>query len=408
MQDKFFYKAIDRYGKKTFGIINSSDEFEAEMILLEQGLNVLSIRAANIFDTLNEKLDKLKEKFTPVTLTDLIVFTRQFATLYSAGIPVLTSLERLKDQTLNQRFRKILEVIIKDVQAGSSLHLAFSKHSKIFPSLYVGMIKVGEEGGVLDIILQRIAAILETQMETQKKIKTATRYPKMVITSIIVAFISLVTFVVPKFTSLFSKFKTELPLPTRILIATNNFFKNYWWLALIMTVAGVLLYKKIRNNEKGKTILDKMALKTPIVGNLLSKVYIARIVRILGLLYKSGISIITGFEIVSAVTDNNIFKNEILKIRNAVSTGTSINVAIRSSDIFPPIVSDLISVGEETGLLDEMLFKIADYFDEESDYLIGSLSSSIEPILLFFVAMMVLLLALGVFMPMWNIDKVYG
>jgi MSHA biogenesis protein MshG len=245
-------------------------------------------------------------------------------------------------------------------------------------------------------------------METQKKIKTATRYPKMVITSIIVAFISLVTFVVPKFTSLFSKFKTELPLPTRILIATNNFFKNYWWLALIMTVAGVLLYKKIRNNEKGKTILDKMALKTPIVGNLLSKVYIARIVRILGLLYKSGISIITGFEIVSAVTDNNIFKNEILKIRNAVSTGTSINVAIRSSDIFPPIVSDLISVGEETGLLDEMLFKIADYFDEESDYLIGSLSSSIEPILLFFVAMMVLLLALGVFMPMWNIDKVYG
>jgi type II secretory pathway component PulF len=408
MQDKFFYKAVDKHGKTFTGIIESADEFEAEMLLLEKGLNIVLIRGANVFDNLNEKFEKLKEKLTPVTLTDLIVFTRQFATLYSAGIPVLMSLERLKEQTLNPRFRKIMEAIVEDVRAGSSLHFSFAKHKHIFPPLYIGMIKVGEEGGVLDIILQRIAAILETQMETQKRIKTATRYPKMVIISIVVAFVSLVTFVVPKFATLFSKFKTDLPLPTRILISTNEIFKSYWWLGVILIVAAIFIYKKIRNNEKGKLIIDKIILKTPIVGNLLSKIYIARIVRILGLLYKSGISIITGFEIVSAVTDNETFKNEILKIRNSVSTGSSINVAIRSSEIFPPIVADLISVGEETGLLDDMLFKIADYFDEESDYLIGNLSSAVEPVLLFFVAMMVLLLALGVFLPMWNIDKVYG
>ncbi len=408
MSEKFFYKALNEQGKKLTGIIDSADEFEAEMLLMEKGLNVLTIRDANILDNLNEKFEKLKEKLTPVTLTDLIVFTRQFATLYSAGIPVLMSLERLKEQTLNPRFRKILESIVEDVRAGSSLHLAFTKHKSTFPPLYIGMIKVGEEGGVLDIILQRIAAILETQMETQKRIKTATRYPKMVIISIIVAFVSLITFVVPKFATLFSKFKTDLPLPTRILISTNEIFKNYWWLGIIITVSAVVLYRKIKSNEKGKLMIDRIILKTPIVGNLLSKIYIARIVRILGLLYKSGISIITGFEIVSAVTDNETFKNEILKIRNSVSTGSSINVAIRTSEVFPPIVSDLISVGEETGLLDDMLFKVADYFDEESDYLIGNLSSAIEPILLFFVAMMVLLLALGVFLPMWNIDKVYG
>jgi MSHA biogenesis protein MshG len=408
MPGKFFYKAIDKTGKKLMGIINSADEFEAEMLLLEQGFEVLNLRAANIFDDLNEKLEILKERFTPVTLTDLIVFTRQFATLYSAGIPVVTSLERLKDQSINPRFKKILEAIIADVQAGSSLFIAFSKFKNIFPDLYLGMIKVGEEGGVLDIILQRIAAILETQMETHKKIKTATRYPKMVIISIIVAFVSLLTFVVPKFTTLFSKFKAELPLPTRILISANEIFKHYWWIVLIVAICCFLLYKQIERNEKGKLFIDNFILKTPIIGNLLTKIYIARIVRILGLLYKSGISIITGFDIVSAVTENEIFKNEMIRIRNAVSTGTSINVAVRSSEIFPPIVSDLISVGEETGLLDDMLFKIADYFDEESDYLIGNLSSAIEPILLFFVAMMVLLLALGVFMPMWNIDKVYG
>lgn len=408
MENKFFYRAIDKNGKKIYGIINSSDEFEAEMMLLERGLDVISVRAANILDTLNGYIEKLKEKFTPINTIDLIVFTRQFATLYTAGIPVLMSLERLKEQTLNPRFKKILESIVDDVKAGSSLYLAFNKHTNIFPSLYVGMIKVGEEGGVLDIILQRIAAILETQMDTQKKIKTATRYPKMVIISIIFSFISMITFVVPKFTSLFAKFKTELPLPTRILIGTEEIFKNYWWIVLIVTIGLVFLYKQIIKNEKGKLIVDSFILKIPIIGDLLIKIYIARIVRILGLLYKSGISIITGFEIVSAVTENDIFKNDILKIRDSVSTGSSINVAIRKSDLFPPIVSDLISVGEETGLLDEMLFKIADYFDEESDYLIGNLSSAIEPILLFFVAMMVLLLALGVFLPMWNIDKVYG
>ena len=407
MAEKFFYKAINDEGKNIRGIIESNDLYEAEMLLFEKGLNVLTVRESNLFDELDEKFELLKEKLTKVTLTDLIVFTRQFSTLYSAGIPVLTSLDRLKSQSLNPKFRKVLTEIVEDVRAGSSLFFAFNKHQNVFPSLYIGMIKVGEEGGVLDIILQRIAAVLETQLETQNRIKSATRYPKLVVFSIISAFIVLLTFVVPKFVGLFSKFKTELPLPTRILIWMNHAFQNYWWLALIAAILSIYLFRKIRKSEKGKFETDRLILKIPVIGNLVKKIYIARIVRILGLLYQSGIPIMTGFEIVSEVTGNEVFKNELLKIRNSIATGTAINVAVRSSLLFPVIVSDMIAAGEETGMLDDMLFKIADYFDEETDYIIQNLSSAIEPVLLLFIAAMILLIALGVFLPMWNMMNVF-
>ncbi len=407
MAEKIFYSAKKLNGDRITGIIEANDEYHAEILLIEKGLDVISVRAANFFDNLNEQFEGLKEKFTTVGLTDLIVFTRQFATLFSAGIPVLTSLERLRDQTANVKFRKRLTEVVDDIQAGSSLYRAFNKHTDIFPSLYIGMIKVGEEGGVLDIILQRIASILEAQLDTVNRLKTATRYPKMVVGSIICAFVVLLSFVVPKFVGLFAKFKAELPLPTRILIWMNNAFQHYWWLVLMFSVACVLGYKHAVKTDKGKLVIDRIILKLPVLGDLVSKIYIARLVRILGLLYRSGIPIITGFEIVSEVTGNEVFKRELLNIKNSISTGTPINVAVRNTEIFPTIVSDMIVSGEETGLLDEMLFKIADYFDEETDYAIQHLSSAIEPILLVFIAGMILIIALGVFLPMWNMMNVF-
>ena len=407
MAEKFYYKVINNDGKTVAGIIEASNRYEAEMNLIEKGFNVLNVRTANILDELDKKFEELKEKFIPVSLTDLIVFTRQFATLFSAGIPVLTSLERLKEQALNLKLKKVLSIIVEDVRAGSSLFVAFNKHSDVFPPLYIGMIKVGEEGGVLDIILQRIAAILETQLETKNRIKMATRYPKIAIFSIMVAFTILITFVIPKFISLFSKFHAQLPLPTRILIGVNYLFHKFWWAGLILIIAGIIAYNKIKKTEKGKYEIDKAILKFPILGNLLKKIYIGRITRILGLLYQSGIPIITCFEIVSEVTGNEIFREELLKIKELIATGTSINESVKRSFLFPPIVSDMIAAGEETGLLDEMLFKIADYFDEEADYIIKNLSSIIEPILLLFIAGMILILALGVFLPMWNLMHVF-
>ena len=407
MAEKFFFKAQTPEGEIVQSFLEAQDAYEAEILLLEKGFNVLSLRAANFFDELNEKFEKLKEKLTKVKLEELIVFTRQFATLFSAGIPIITILERLKEQQTNQKFKKALDEILKDVEAGSSLYMAFNKHKDIFPSLYIGMIKVGEEGGVLDIILGRIAAILETQLETENRIKSATRYPKMVISGIVMAFIVLLTFVIPKFVSLFSRFNAELPLPTRILIGINYIFHHYWWVVLLLVVILVVAFKKYKQTPSGKMKIDDLILKIPIVGDLLKKIYIARIARILGLLYKSGIPIITSFEIVTEVTGNEIFKNQLTEIKDMIAVGTNIHSALRSSTIFPLIVADMIESGEETGQLDEMLFKVAEYFEEETDYAIQNLSSAIEPILLVAIAGMILLIALGVFLPMWDMMKVF-
>jgi len=251
--------------------------------------------------------------------------------------------------------------------------------------------------GVLDIVLGRLTTILETDLETKNRIKTATRYPKMVISAIVVAFIILLTFVIPKFVGIFRKFDTELPLPTKILIWLNSFFQNYWWLLIIIVIGLVFGYKKVKNTKKGKDFIDKYSLQVPVLGNLMHKIYVSRIARILGLLYKSGIGIITSFEIVSEVTGNNILKSELLDIRDRVSGGTNIASAFVTSSYFRQVVSDMIAAGEETGQLDNMLFKISDYYDEEINYSINTLSSALEPILLVFIAGMVLILALGVF-----------
>ena len=403
----YYYKAINQRGDKVEGVVDALSIDEAEIKLIVEGFSVEKIREANILDELNKKFVEFQHKFSKVKLEDLIVFTRQFATLFSAGVPVLTALTRLKNQSLSFKLREALGEIIKDVEAGSSLYMAFSKHKDVFSPLYVNMIRVGEEGGVLDIILQRLSTILEADLDTRNRIKSATRYPKMVIFAITIAFTIIITFVIPKFISLFARFNAQLPLPTRILIWVNHFVTHYWFVVIGIISAGVFAFKKYKSTPRGKLKIDEISLKLPIIGNILTKIYISRMARILGLLYKSGISLILSLEIVSEVTGNDIYKRELLKIKDAVARGERISDAFMSSSFFPPIVADMISSGEDTGQLDEMLFKVADYYDEETDYLIKNLSQMIEPILLAFIAGMVLILALGVFLPMWNMMKVF-
>ncbi len=407
MDIKFFYKAKRGDGKVESGVVTSTDEFSVELMLIDKGLEVINIRAANVIDELNESFLALQAKLSVVGLKDIIVFTRQFSTLFSAGIPIVTIFDRLKSQNFKPKLKIALERISKDIESGTSLSLAFGKHPDIFSSLYVGMIKVGEDGGVLDIILERLAKILETQLDTNNKIKSATRYPKIVVSAIIIAFIILLTFVIPKFVAMFSKFNAELPLPTKILIFMNHAFQRYWWVVAAIVIATIFLFKQYKKTDVGKVKIDQLILKIPIVGALLQKIYISRVVRILGLLYKSGIPVVSSMDIVSEVSENEIFKRELLSIKNKISMGFAINTAVKESAIFPLIVGDMVESGEETGSLDEMLFKVADYFDEEVEYSIANLSSAIEPILLLFIAGMILIIALGVFLPMWDMIKIF-
>lgn len=404
---QFNYKGLNKKGELVKGIIDAPNIDEASTILYSQGIIPQIIRSSSTIDILLNRIEEIFRKYEKVKLEELIVFTRQFASLFTAGIPILTILNRLETQNYSYKMKQAISDIAKNVEAGTPLSIAFRKHKDIFSDLYINMLKVGEEGGVLDIVLQRLALILETDLDTRNKIKNATRYPKLVISAIAIAFAILMTFVVPKFVGLFSKLGASLPLPTRILIFVNDFFQNFWWLILSIAITLYLIYKKYKKTPHGKKKIDEYSLKIPIIGALLHKIYLSRISRILGLLYKSGISIITSFEIVSEVTGNDLMKDELIIIREKISRGTTIHKAFEASKYFPPVVSDMISAGEETGQLDEMLFKISDYYDGEVDYSIKTLSQAIEPILLVMIAGMVIILALGVFMPMWDMIKAF-
>jgi len=402
---KFAYQGSTG-GKKISGIIEAASRDEALLFLYDQGIDVENLRQASAFDELSEIINQFRLKFSKVKLEDLIVFTRQFATLFNAGVPISTILERLGEQTVSFKLKGIVEQIKKDVDGGMSLSEAFAVHKNVFSPLYINMLRVGEESGTLDIVLERLATILETELKTRNRIKTATRYPKIVVTAIVVAFTIIITFVIPKFVSLFQRFNAKLPLPTRILIWINYFAHHYWWLVLMIVIGVVFAFKRYKMTESGKRKIDELVLKMPIIGNLVHKIYISRMMRILGLLYKSGLAITTALSIVAEVTGNEIAKDAVLTVRSDVESGATISRPIKNSDFFPDIVSDMVAVGEETGRLDDMMFKVADYYDEEIEYAINNLSTAIEPILLVFIAAMVLLLALGVFLPMWDMVKV--
>ncbi|AEA34097.1 type II secretion system F family protein [Hippea maritima] len=402
---KFFYKGVSE-GKSLTGIIEAASYDEALLLLYDKGIDVEDLRQASAFDELSNLINQFRVKFGRVKLEDLIVFTRQFATLFDAGVPISTILERLSEQTVSFKLKGVVEQIKKDVDGGMSLSEAFARREDIFSPLYINMLKVGEESGTLDVVLERLATILETELQTRNRIKTATRYPKIVVSAIVIAFSIIITFVIPRFVSLFNKFNATLPLPTRILIGINNFVHNFWWLVIGLIIASIAFFKKYKKTPQGKRKIDEIILKLPILGKLVHKIYLSRIMRILGLLYKSGLAITTSLDIVAEATGNDVAKQAILAIRSYVESGATISRPIKSSEFFPDIVSDMVAVGEETGRLDEMLFKVSDYFDEEISYAINNLSTAIEPILLVFIAAMVLLLALGVFLPMWDMVKV--
>ncbi|KAA0257365.1 type II secretion system F family protein [Deferribacter autotrophicus] len=404
---RFYYSAVAPRGQKVTGSLEAISKEDALRMLLDEGLDIEEIRQYTTIDFLKENFKNLSRKFTNVKLEELIVFTRQFATLFSSGIPVLKILERLSSQNFSDKLLTALRQIKNDVEAGLSLSAAFSRHKNIFSPLYINMIKVGEEGGVLDITLQRLASILESDLETRNRIKTATRYPKLVVSAIVIAFTILVTFVIPKFANMFARFKTELPLPTKILIWINKFVQGYWYIIIFIILFSIFAFKKYKKTEEGKKKIDEYIFKVPIIGPLVHKIYISRIARILALLYKSGINISKSFDIVSEISGNETLKRELLMIKEQVARGSNISSAFKRSKYFPPVVSDMIESGEETGNLDDMLFKVADYYDEEIDYSIKTLSQAIEPILLIFIAGMVILLALGVFLPMWDMIKAF-
>jgi len=399
----YTYKGRTQSGEIISGVIEASSPDAVAEQLFSKGYTPVKIEAG---EKIKSEIDKGWGLFDRVKTEDLIVFSRQLATLIRAGISFLRTLDTLSEQTKSRKLRRIIEDIRKSIEGGSSFSEALSKFPKVFSPLYVSMIRVGEEGGVLDDILERLASLLEHESVTRARMKAATRYPTIVIISITIAFFILTTFVVPKFAALYQSSKVALPLPTRILIFINKAIRIYWPLLIGAAAAIVFTVKGYIKTPSGRWNWDKLKLRIPIIGPVVEKTVMSRFARIFSTLYRSGIPMLHTLDIVSGTLGNVIIARAVEVIKESVREGKGLAVPMASTMVFPPMVTQMVAVGEETGALDDMLTKVSDYYDLEVEYAIKNLSTTLEPILLVFLAGIILFLALGIFLPIWDMIHV--
>lgn len=345
--------------------------------------------------------------FRRVNLEELIVFTGQLMTLQRAGVPILVSLESVRAQSANSYFKHVIQDISRDIEAGKALSDCMARFPDIFSEIYVNMIKAGETAGVLDTVLERLLKLLEHEQDIRMKIRQATRYPLLVIASIAVAFPLAVMFIIPKFTALFARLGTELPLPTRILLNLNFMLTHYWFLVLAGVVASALSFRYLINTGAGRLKWDGIKLKVPVFGPLISKISMSRFGRMTSVLSASGIPIIDTLRVVKEAVGNRVIANSVDHIIEGVEEGKGLAEPMKASTLFPAIVIQMVKIGEETGKIDELLLKVSDYYDSQTDYTVKNLTVLIEPILIFVMGILVLLLAMAIFMPMWSLISAF-
>ena len=375
---------------------------------------------ANVFDHLERsgmtplKITEVKAKSSQslaafgqkkVKLDDLVLFTKQLVTLLKAGVPLLSALEALYEQTEHPTLKEVISELYRDVEGGQSLSDAMAKHPKVFPALYVSSIRAGEASGAMEQVLSRMATLLEHDKETRAKLKSAMRYPIIVISSLGIAFLVLMTFVVPRFVDMFLQAGMELPLPTRILIAMSNALQQYGIYGFFGFVALIVAFKQYIKTRTGRYQWDKFKLNLPIIGNLTLKVAMSRFARMFQTLNSSGMPILETLDILSETVGNEVVSRELQKVTLGVRRGEGIAEPLRRSKLFPPMVIRMVAIGEQSGSLDDMLLNISEHYDLEVDYAVKNLSTMIEPMLTVGLGIIVLFLALSIFLPMWNLTS---
>src|SRR3989304_4966123 len=373
----FFYRARDRAGALVTGTFEASTKAAAETNLDKMGLIPISVRSARK----PIKLPDINLLLQSITPGDIILFSRQLATLFTAGIPLTRALFTLETQLVNKKLTGIIKTVREDLEGGATFANALKKHPHAFDETYYSMIEAGEAGGILDNILDRLAALKEKKQGINSKVKSATLYPKIVVGAIFAAIAILMTFVIPQFAKLYSGFKVPLPLPTKILIAASNFFSSYWYLLAVAVIAPFLIFRLYTKTEAGRYNWDRFKLKIPIFGPFSQKATMSRFARIFGALYRSGLPILQSLDIMSRVVDNKVISKAIKDIEGDIRAGKSLSEMMEKSRLFPPMVVQMVRVGEETGALDEMLDKVALYYDQEVEYTIRNITTTLEPIL---------------------------
>lgn len=339
--------------------------------------------------------------------SELILFTRQLETMLEAGLPLLSTLETLHEQATDPALREAVDGVRSDVEQGSTLTEAMARRPHCFPPLYAGLIRAGEEGGLLTPMLDRVGTILEYQEETRQRIRSATFYPLLVVVELLVAFVVLVKLVLPRFADLFRNLGADLPLPTRVLIAVSDGFERSWLLLLALGALGACAAVLASRTDRGRAIRDSWILAVPLFGTIVRKVALARFARVLGALVESGIPIVQALGIARGVLGNRVLEAEIDRMREGLVEGRGLAEPLRGSRVVPPLVTKMLSVGEETGSIGPMLTRVARYYDRDVDYAVKNLSAALEPALLVVLGASVLFTALAVFLPLWNLMSAF-
>ncbi|MFT5782934.1 MAG: type IV pilus assembly protein PilC [Candidatus Krumholzibacteriia bacterium] len=399
---KFLWTGKTAKGDNLSGELEASDQNAVGAHLRKRRITIVSIKEKSSAGSM-----VLFQKKS-ISVKDLSVFTRQFATMVNAGLPLVQCLDVLGRQLEKPYFKEVVEKVTADVEGGSTLAEALEKHPKIFSDLYVNMIAAGEAGGILDIILGRLAIFLEKADALQRKVKGAMTYPVIVLTVAGGACIFMLMFVIPVFAKMFSDFGGTLPTPTRIVMGVSDFIRAYWWAIAGGSFAATVLYKRYRATESGRRVTDRLSMKIPILGDVILKSAVARFTRTLGTLIGSGVPILQGLEITSRTAGNKVIQEAIAATAVSISQGDTIAAPLKASGVFPAMVVQMISIGETTGALDEMLSKIADFYDDEVDAAVEALTAAIEPIMIVVMGGMVGSMLVAMYLPMFKMSSVVG
>jgi type IV pilus assembly protein PilC len=389
----FSYTARAANGELKKGTLDVKDRDEVVAQLKRQRLVVVNVKEEG----------KAKSSIGgSISMRDIVIFTRQFSTMINAGLPLVQALDILAKQTDNKALAETTKVVVADVESGNTVADALGKHPKAFTDLYVNMVAAGEAGGILDTILNRLATFLEKNDAIVRKVKGAMVYPAVIFSVAGIAVSVLLIFVIPIFQGMFASVNMELPLPTQIVIGMSNFLKGYWWALIVGAVVAQQAFVRYYKTDGGKLVVDRLLLRMPILGDMLRKSAVSRFTRTLGTLISSGVSILDGLEITAKTSGNRVIQDAILESRASIAGGDTISAPLAKSAVFPPMVISMIAVGEQTGGLDEMLTKIADFYDDEVDAAVGALLSAMEPIMIVVLGTIVGGMVVAMYLPIFS------
>lgn len=397
-------------GKNKMGeYLNGELDVDSTEIAIEElrKNNIYPITIGKKSEFFSFKLAGTKEISPKTKISDnnLIIFTRQFSSLIDSGVPILQGIQIMIEQQKNKDVKGILKKILENIESGASLSNSLRKFPRVFNDLYVNLVEAGERGGVLDIVFKRLSVYYEKMLKLKRKIKGAMIYPIVVLSVAVAVIIILMTFVIPVFANLFASVGAKLPGLTLDVINVSDFIRSYILYIIIGLGILIFLIRLYYKKESGRRNIDRLFLKIPVFGVLLKKIAIARFARTLSTMIESGVSILAGLELVSKTSGNKIIEESLLKAREDVVGGSSLSLALNKTELFPPLVIQMVIVGEKTGNLDAMLSKVADYYDEEVDNAVTNLTQMLEPVLIVFLGIVVGTLVVAMYLPIFNIGK---